>query len=84
MADSPLVVRAECYVGHKGEGIPRRFFFDDRAVEVREVVDQWAGPDYRYFKLLGSDDALYILRHDESGGEWQMIMFVAEKLRSDL
>lgn len=84
MADSPLVVRVECNVGRKGEEIPRRFFFDDRAVEVCEVVDQWAGPDYRYFKLLGSDDALYILRHDESGAEWQMIMFVAEKLRSDL
>lgn len=84
MADSPLVVRVECDTDLNGEVTPRRFFFDDRGVAVREVLDQWAGQDYRYFKLLGSDEALYILRHDESKGEWQMVMYAAEKLRYDL
>jgi hypothetical protein len=68
-------VRVECYAGHRGEETPRRLFMDERAVEVAEVLDQWLAPDHRYFKVLGADGALYILRHDVGGGFWDLTFF---------
>jgi hypothetical protein len=40
-----------------------------------EVLDRWLAPDHRYFKVRGDDSAVYILRHDEGAGEWEMTMF---------
>jgi len=68
-------VRVECYAGHRGEETPRRFFLDQRSVEVAEVLDQWLAPDHRYFKVLGSDGALYILRHDSESGLWDLTLY---------
>ena len=59
-----MLVRIECYAGHRGETTPRRLSFDGRAVELLEVLDCWLGVDHRYFKMLGDDGATYILRHD--------------------
>jgi len=70
-------VEVECYAGYRGEEEPRRFRPGERSVEVEEMLDRWHGPDYRYFKLRGDDGAIYILRHDESAGCWEMTMFEA-------
>ncbi|MDH3239338.1 MAG: hypothetical protein OEO83_01585 [Alphaproteobacteria bacterium] len=70
-----MEIRVECYAGHRGEETPRRLHFDSRTVEVARVLDAWHGPDHRYFKLLGSDGATYLLRHDEPAGEWALVQF---------
>ncbi|RDD60583.1 hypothetical protein [Ferruginivarius sediminum] len=72
-------VRVECYAGHRGEQEPRRFFLGqgERAIQVVAILDRWIGPDHRYFKLTGDDHALYILRHDETAGEWEMTFYDA-------
>lgn len=68
-------IRVETYIGHNGIEMPRRFFFDGRGVEVAGNLDQWYGPSYRYFKVKGDDDNLYILRLDETRAEWDLTLF---------
>lgn len=68
-------VRVETISGHGGVEMPLRIHFDERCIEVVENLDQWHGPDYRYFKLRGDDDSLYILRLDESRAEWDLTLF---------
>jgi hypothetical protein len=46
-----------------------------RCVVVQEVVDRWLAPDHRYFKVLGSDGDLYILRHDPHANQWELTFF---------
>ena len=70
-----MQVQVETYTGHGGVEMPRRFRLDGREIEVSDNLDQWPGPDYRYFKVRGGDGNLYILRLDESRGEWELIMF---------
>jgi len=70
-----LVVRVECYAGHRGEETPRRFWVGEQPVDVTEVLDRWMAPDHRYFKLRGNDGDVYILRHDEQGDQWELWMF---------
>ena len=68
-------IRVECYAGYRGEEVPRRFFLGRRQVEVLEVVDRWLAPDHRYFKVLGDDGGVYILRHDAEGDRWELTLF---------
>lgn len=60
---------------NRGEQEPRRIHFSGRAVEVLEILDRWIAPDHRYFKLRGDDGAIYIVRHDEAAGVWQLTLF---------
>jgi len=70
-----MIIRVECYGGHRGEETPRHCFFDDRAIAVAEVLDCWLGQDHRYFKVRGSDGGTYILRHDERAQGWELTLF---------
>ena len=47
----------------------------ERHFEVIEIIDRWLAPDHRYFKVRASDGNVYILRHDELAGEWEMTLF---------
>ena len=70
-----MILRVECYAGYRAEEEPRRFFLDQRKVEVLEIVDRWLAPDYRYFKIRGDDGATYILRYDVPSHQWEMTLF---------
>ena len=70
-----LRVRVECYAGYRTDQRPLRFYINARCVEVVEVLDQWYGPDYRYCKVRGDDNAVYILRHTNKEDLWELTMF---------
>lgn len=72
-----ISVRVECDPACQAEARPRRFTLGRRSVAVDEIIDRWYGPDYRYVKLRGSDGAMYILRHAETAGSWELTMFDA-------
>ncbi len=75
MTSPYLIVRVECYAGHRGEETPRRFSLGKRKVEVAEVLDRWLAPDHRYFKIRGDDGDTYILRHDVLLDRWELTVF---------
>lgn len=58
-----------------GDEIPARLVLGSRRIGVAEILDSWPGADYRYFKIRGEDAALYILRHDERRGDWDLTLF---------
>jgi hypothetical protein len=72
-------VWVETYAGYNGVEMPRRFRLDGRVIEVVDNLDQWAGPNYRYFKVRDGDGNLYILRLDELRAEWELTMFQSAK-----
>ncbi len=75
MPETTLEIRVACYAGYRGEEEPRSLWFDDRKVEVAEILDRWLAPDHRYFKLLGDDGYTYIVRHDTQTGRWELTLF---------
>lgn len=72
-----MEIRVECYAGHCGEEEPRAFRLGERRVEVMAIVDRWLAPHHRYFKIQAYDGTVYILRHDEPSGRWEMTSFNA-------
>lgn len=77
----PLSLQVECYAGYRGEETPRRFTIGTRRIDVLEVIDQWLAPDHRYFKVMGDDGGLYILRHDVISGLWELTLFDARGIK---
>jgi hypothetical protein len=75
-----LAVGVECYAGHRGEQTPRTLILGDRRIGVAEVLDAWLAPNYRYFKLRGSDGDTYLVRHDVRSSMWELTMFRAERV----
>ncbi len=63
----------------KGELAPRSLRFDGRNVGVADVVDNWWGAGDRYFKVKDASDNIYILRHDEPRGTWELLMFLSKR-----
>jgi len=37
------------------------------------MVDRWYGEDHAYFKLIGEDGALYLIRQDRGCDIWELI-----------
>lgn len=74
-----MIVKVECYAGHRGEETPRRLYFEAREVELIEVLDCWLGIDHRYFKMVGDDGATYLLRHDTALALWELTMYEARR-----
>lgn len=76
-------IRVDSYAGHHGVETPRRLRFDNREVGIIENIDQWDGPNYRYFKLQGDDGNIYILRSDDVGTDWELVMFQSPRASSE-
>lgn len=77
-----LLLRVECYAGHKADERPLRFTAlstGARTYQVKEVVDQWYGVGYQCFKVRADDDNLYILRHDTREDCWTLDSFRSER-----
>lgn len=75
---SIIKIEVQCYAGYRAEETPRRIWFQSRKIEVKKVLDQWLDPDHRYFKLLGNDEGIYIIRHDMQTQVWELTFYQAE------
>ena len=75
-AKEPLFpIKVKCHAGYRGEELPRRLIFGEREVVVEEIQDRWLAPDHRYFKVIGDDESLYIIRHDANSNQWELTLY---------
>ncbi len=72
-----MELEVECYSGRKADERPVRFRLDGREYEIKEVLDQWYGPEDHFFKVHANDGNLYILRRDTStpDGAWHLVSY---------
>jgi len=70
-----MTTRVECYAGHRGEQEPVAFWLGERRLAVQAIVDRWFGPTQRWFKVDAEDGDVYVLRHDETTGEWDLAAY---------
>lgn len=74
-----MSIRVECYAGYRGEQEPVAFWFGERRLAVQAVVDRWYSPSQRWFRIEAADGDMYILRHDEPSGEWELAAYTSVK-----
>ena len=73
-----MTIRVECYAGYRGYQEPLAFWLGGRRFAVRSVVDRWFAPMQRWFKVDADDGRMYVLRHDEATGDWELAALVGE------
>jgi len=69
------VIRVECYAGYRGEQEPQAFWLGGRRLEVVALVDRWYSPNQRYFRCQIGNGDTYVIRYDESTGQWDLAAF---------
>ena len=74
-------IRVETQAGHRDEEEPRAFWLGERRLTVLDLDDRWYGHDCRYYRCHADDGDRYVLRYDESSGEWDLAAFTAGRLR---
>lgn len=67
-----LVIRVECYAGRKANERPTSLWIGDEKKVVENIIDQWAGEDHDYFKLLADDHKVYLIRYDRRADFWAL------------
>jgi len=70
-----MSIRVECYAGFRAEQEPIAFWLGERKIGVRAIVDRWFAPTQRWFRVDADDGHVYVLRHDESSGQWDLAAF---------
>jgi hypothetical protein len=67
----------------RGIEVPRRIETASGHIEVAELLDQWDGADYRYFKFRDVVGDLYILRFDEPRCVWELTLYESARARAE-
>ena len=65
-------VRVECYSGYQSQENPRRFFLDERKIEVVSIAARWRAPERECFKVVGDDGGEYLLARDTASDTWRV------------
>jgi len=68
-------IEVNSYSGYRESERPVSFRLGSDTIKVKEIVDRWYEPDAIYFKVLGSDENNYILRHNEADHSWELTFF---------
>lgn len=68
-------VRVQCYADYQGEETPRCLYIGERRIDLVDVIDRWLSSQERYFKLRGTDEGIYILRHSVVPDRWELTLF---------
>lgn len=76
-----MKIKVECCSDDKGKESPIRFVMGSRSAEVEEVVDRWYGEHASYFRVLGNDENLYILKGPIAEGDWELVSFTHKDSR---
>ena len=72
-------IQVEAHSGYRGAEEPRAFTLGQTRFEVLEIVDRWLDPRHRYFKVRVPDGRLFVLRHDEPSGRWELAALVGQQ-----
>lgn len=68
----PKEVVVVAYSGYRVNERPLYFILDGRKIMVNAIADRWYGEDHDYFKIVGDDGKLYILRWDRTLDLWHL------------
>ena len=51
------------------------FWLGKRRLAVRAIVDRWFAQTQRWFKVHADDENMYVLRYDETSGDWELAAY---------
>lgn len=68
----PEKIEVIAYSGYRANERPMYFLCAGKRVEVTRLLDRWYGLEHDYFKVLGSDGSVYLLKWHRTLDLWFM------------
>ncbi len=65
-------IEVSCYSGFRYGERPITFKLLNRTFTIEEILDQWYGPDYLYFKVRADDGKIYLMKYDRGKDQWYL------------
>jgi hypothetical protein len=65
----------DCATAEEAAGEPCAFFLGGRRIGVKRIVDRWPSELCSYIKLQADDGSTYILRHQASPEQWDLVLY---------
>lgn len=65
-----IMIEVTAYSGYKANERPLHFALGGQRVDVEDVLDRWYGRDHDYFKVLGSDARVHLLKWHRASDTW--------------
>ena len=66
----PKKIHVIAYSGYKANERPLCFILDHEQIGVQHIIDRWYGVEHDYFKVLGEDGKVYLLKWHRSLDLW--------------
>lgn len=73
MNQGPKKIGVMAYSGFKANERPLWLVVDGSEVKVKEVLDRWYGADHDFFKVLGQNGRVYLIRWHRARDVWELI-----------
>ena len=74
------VIHVSCYSGYRADERPVNFSLRGRKLVVEEIIDRWYGPHNSFFKVLGDDKRVYLIKYDQDDDLWTLEKIMGLKL----
>ena len=74
-------IKVESHRSGQGQESPYRFLLGSRTIQIEAVIDRWYGEQASYFRVLGDDENLYILKGPLGDGSWELVSFTHKDSR---
>ncbi|MBW2027675.1 MAG: hypothetical protein JRH06_00140 [Deltaproteobacteria bacterium] len=69
------------YSGYRANERPLYFILNGSKIVVEAIADRWYGEDHDYFKILGDDGKIYVLRWDRIFDIWHLVKIMERQGR---
>lgn len=76
----PSLIYVECYSGYKVNERPIRFLYRGKSYRVISIIDRWYGIDSDYFKVLGEDGRIYIIKWNRYEDYWSLLKIMEREV----
>lgn len=58
----PAKIEVVAYSGYRANERPLSFVYQQKEIEVEEVIDRWYGFEHDYFKIRANDAKVYLIK----------------------
>jgi hypothetical protein len=63
----------ECHSGYTYAQRPTALYWQDKRLEIQEVLGEWHSPNARHFKIITASSLLFELAYQEDSDQWRII-----------
>jgi hypothetical protein len=73
-------IEVRCYSGCNYNERPVSFTIGEKTLAITELIDQWHGAGYTYYKLIADDGNTYCIKYNGSTDTWELNFFQDRRL----